>query len=444
MGRKSERAGAAIKAPESKQITLPERVCMDVASQHPSVFQLIDLVRQHPERLGLPGRWAPWCFAPVNTVAGVLAKIHEDRFRIEEAEMVLGRATRLAAACAGWRMTKSVYVFDEEVLRSLVDSEVRDGLPDELFLRLPDWAPYIAAPGMRLLNGMVLHGFFVMVDDHDFASAKRYPPELCFSLLLDPQRSTDEAVMMAAMTDPDLMAEVGQEAENGREAMLAVARAREYIHASFNVDLGMGSFKSGLSTGLERSEESSQQWDKLVDIPEQGVATDPSRVGFVTQMAIADALREDIAGAPQGEREKVYGEVTRMLLKLASATLYLCSEEPDIEPKGFRKSRQNAMDEEKRLRKSLQAKRITKWDVGFRIGAEIKRWKEAQESLGEGDGNGASMRPHVRRAHWHTFVSGPRDDKAKQIRRARWLPPIPVNTSGADDLVPTMKTVRGD
>lgn len=250
------------------------------------------------------------------------------------------------------------------------------------------------------------------------------------------------AVMTAAMTDPEVMAEVQAAAPGGREAMLEVARAREYLHAPFHVDLGLGSFRSGLQTGQERGAVAANTWESVVDLPEQGETTDASRVGFVAQMKLLDAMREDLTDAPPGLVEEVYGDVTRMLLKLASVTLYLCSEEPDIEPKGFRKSRQNAMDEERRLKRSLQAKRITQWDVGFRIGAEIKRWNSEQGEGGAGDGDGSRMRPHVRRAHWHTFVAGPRDDKTKQIRRVKWLPTIPVNAEGADALVPTMKPVR--
>jgi hypothetical protein len=52
---------------------------------------------------------------------------------------------------------------------------------------------------------------------------------------------------------------------------------------------------------------------------------------------------------------------------------------------------------------------------------------------------GTIVRPHVRRAHWHTFKVGPRSDEQSSI--VKWLPPIIVN-SIASDIKPTIKTVK--
>ena len=40
-------------------------------------------------------------------------------------------------------------------------------------------------------------------------------------------------------------------------------------------------------------------------------------------------------------------------------------------------------------------------------------------------GESFSPRPHMRRAHYHHFWTGPHDGERKLI--VRWLPPIPVN-----------------
>jgi hypothetical protein len=49
------------------------------------------------------------------------------------------------------------------------------------------------------------------------------------------------------------------------------------------------------------------------------------------------------------------------------------------------------------------------------------------------------MRPHIRRAHWHTFRRGPRD--GEQTRVIRWLPPIPVNVDETG-VIPTIYTAK--
>ena len=57
-------------------------------------------------------------------------------------------------------------------------------------------------------------------------------------------------------------------------------------------------------------------------------------------------------------------------------------------------------------------------------------------------------RPHIRRAHWHTILSGPRLREGQPVpaseRQAdlRWMPPIAVNLEDAADLPATIRKVR--
>lgn len=78
------------------------------------------------------------------------------------------------------------------------------------------------------------------------------------------------------------------------------------------------------------------------------------------------------------------------------------------------------------------------WTVGERIGAGIRKYRnqEAQEYQG---GAHASPRPHIRRAHWHSFWTGPRDGARKLV--LRWLPPIPVSMPDEDDLPVTIRKI---
>jgi hypothetical protein len=84
--------------------------------------------------------------------------------------------------------------------------------------------------------------------------------------------------------------------------------------------------------------------------------------------------------------------------------------------------------------KTFAANKETVWDVGVRIGAALRAAYQREETGGDAAPTGRGVRPHVRRAHWHVFVSGPRlrDDGSaiaagERIRELRWLPPIPVN-----------------
>ena len=59
-----------------------------------------------------------------------------------------------------------------------------------------------------------------------------------------------------------------------------------------------------------------------------------------------------------------------------------------------------------------------------------------------GDGGDApALCTHIRRAHWHSFWVGERDEPDARFVTLKWLPPIPVNVQGVDDLTTTVRDV---
>ena len=70
--------------------------------------------------------------------------------------------------------------------------------------------------------------------------------------------------------------------------------------------------------------------------------------------------------------------------------------------------------------------------VGYAIGAELR---EYARHAGSSERNGGTVRPHMRRAHWHRFWTGPHGGERKL--ELRWLQPIWVNP-GKGEAVPTV------
>jgi len=92
------------------------------------------------------------------------------------------------------------------------------------------------------------------------------------------------------------------------------------------------------------------------------------------------------------------------------------------------------------------AQGLRAWDVGARMGAAL-RAAFAAEQAGQGEPH-AGPRPHVRRAHWHTILSGPRlrnglpIPSGERLADLRWMPPIAVNVDDVGNLVATVRPVR--
>jgi hypothetical protein len=86
------------------------------------------------------------------------------------------------------------------------------------------------------------------------------------------------------------------------------------------------------------------------------------------------------------------------------------------------------------------------WTVGERIGAAIRKYQnESNTEQGNEyipDSIHARPRPHIRRAHWHHFWTGPRQGKRKLI--LHWLPPIPVGVDDTEGPAVIHKVERGE
>ena len=80
---------------------------------------------------------------------------------------------------------------------------------------------------------------------------------------------------------------------------------------------------------------------------------------------------------------------------------------------------------------------IQVWQVGQRIGPEL-RAAAARADSEEGDG-GRTVRPHIRRAHWHRFWVGP--SAGDRRLEMRWVHPMLVGSSDTESITTTTRTV---
>lgn len=111
---------------------------------------------------------------------------------------------------------------------------------------------------------------------------------------------------------------------------------------------------------------------------------------------------------------------------LLSMLLYLCSDEPDIGNRDYPEEKPGRPQPKKTKKgwRLFPPKKPRIWQVGETIGAALRR------DLAEpGPDTVRTVRPHLRRAHWHGYWTGPKTGERRF--RYKWLPPIVV-TGGND------------
>jgi hypothetical protein len=117
-------------------------------------------------------------------------------------------------------------------------------------------------------------------------------------------------------------------------------------------------------------------------------------------------------------------ETTTAALNLV---LYLCASETDVVC---------ASRPRPTIKKGDIPLRHATWDVGVRIGSALRRHQATTSTPAAEPStrNSLSPRPHVRRAHWHHYWTGPREGE-RQLQ-LRWIHPVLVDKIIGD--IPTV------
>lgn len=121
-----------------------------------------------------------------------------------------------------------------------------------------------------------------------------------------------------------------------------------------------------------------------------------------------------------------------MAQKALNLLLFICSQAGEVGTPEHRP----ANPVPKRTRQGWRiftAQKTQTWDVGVRMGAQLRRSMQGSWPAGTGE-TSRTVRPHMRRAHWHGFWTGPRDPEKVDQRKftLKWLAPTPVNINDSE------------
>src|SRR5690606_5625752 len=149
----------------------------------------------------------------------------------------------------------------------------------------------------------------------------------------------------------------------------------------------------------------------------------PWSVGEAVRRATPQLPANDVNPLLFAAARETRDDLNHAIPPILNLLLYICSESAEIGRSEQRPVRAEAV-RTKRGARFFPAEKISVWDVGLRLGARLRT--ASAPSVPQG-GTHAAPRPHIRRAHWHGYWTGPRTSGAERSFHYKWMPPIPVN-----------------
>lgn len=205
-----------------------------------------------------------------------------------------------------------------------------------------------------------------------------------------------------------------------------------FVHLEYDVNDGRKELRLLLDLG---------EYNDLIPVPMHLVGG----IAESLQAMAAEATRQATRlgwSVPPDAAASVAGELVPYVSPLVSLVLYLCSQAAEYTgPKNRGPSRPSPV-RTKRGPRLFPPDQPTVWLTGFRLGAALRKAREEHQAASEPKER-RSPRPHIRSAHWHAYWAGPRSDPDKRRIILHWLPPIPVNMGDLDEIIPTIRQVKG-
>lgn len=216
-----------------------------------------------------------------------------------------------------------------------------------------------------------------------------------------------------------------------------------WVHLEYDVNAAAPEFRAILDMARDPRQPFARDGLGILPLPLAG--TIEQSLDALEASAQRQAERLGVPHAPACSAER---SATRRLLEpLLSLALYLCAA-PDITRRGQAGQQANPAPVRGREGWTLHpASGPVEWDVGVRMGAALRAAYAREDAGGEAAQTGRHVRPHIRRAHWHTILSGPRlrdgadIPAAERQRDLRWMPPIPVALDDVDQLPAVIRRV---
>lgn len=138
----------------------PLALLKQIAAAYPKAWAQMEMFHNEKGKQGLPS-WPDWCYAPMSAALAVTMGSVPDTF---DNRIVSVHDAQIVMAIAPWRLSKEVFVMDEEMQELLFEQADDLKLNPELLLHLPYTCFYIQFASGTVFHDVAYHGVFVHLE----------------------------------------------------------------------------------------------------------------------------------------------------------------------------------------------------------------------------------------------------------------------------------------
>lgn len=347
----------------------------EAIAQYGDLWRAAEIIRARRGQ-GQHPNWPNYCFLPLEAVEDYfVASAEQQGLGSLPVEVEAGPLFPVLATLLPWRYTQGIYRFDRDVFDALIQTPLRGAIPTPVLTHLPEWCCYIELPP-DLPHTPMWHvqGFFVHLD---------YVPG---------DRQHDPHAELHALLD--------------------------VVHE------GVPDFPTSL----------------IPLVMHLGPWTVEEAMERARDQAVVGMRRVGATDADVAVQRWAWSQMDRFYQPVLSLSLYLCDQSAEMRSGPLLRPVLPQLTKTKKGPRMFAPSQPRQWDVAFRLGARLRHARDQAPPRPPTVGPAVDRKaasPHVRRAHWHTYLVG----KGRTVPRVRWLHPILVNATDFDDLIPTIHPV---
>ena len=145
-----------------KEGYLPLDILKKITAHYPKAWEQMEMFHNANGEPNL-GSWPEWCYAPMSAALAVASQGYDLNKLPIDIRMGITSMAQAIFALAPWRLSKEVYVIDEDLKDLLFKQDGELDVPDEILLQLPYPCFYVELPN-TYYRADKIHGFFVTLE----------------------------------------------------------------------------------------------------------------------------------------------------------------------------------------------------------------------------------------------------------------------------------------